>query len=259
MIGSWDGSGWSEGPTPEYDPVDDDIDPAEFIPETGIAMTVTDFAGRTDTVTNGAAGACFSVSGPTLETPLHSTPDLPTYESLALPTPTWPLKPRAVDHRTGADERFRAAAISTLEGENVDATVGQLVQFVRADLHGDGDIEEFVVYEYLDDDVRSNGDPRLFTPGVAGEFSVVALADAERETASIVIDAVVPFDEPDSFMGQFRIIDVADLNGDGRMELIVGSWYYEGAGVHVFDYGADDQSKDGTEAMSPAIANVCGY
>lgn len=104
MIGSWNGSGWSEGPTPEYDPV---------------------------------------------------------------------------DHRTGADERFRAAAISTLEGEGVDASVGQVVQSVRADLDGDGDIEEFVVYEYLDDDVRSNGDPRSFTPGVAGEFSVVALADTD--------------------------------------------------------------------------------
>lgn len=259
MIGSWDGSGWREGPTPVVDPVDEDVDPAEFIPETGVAITVTDLAGRTDTATTGAAGACFSVSGPVLEPPLHSTPELPTYDSLALPAPPWPLKPRAVDHRTGADERFRAAAISALDGENVDPNVGQLVQSVRADLDGDGDVEEFVVYEYLDDVVRADGDPRSFVPGVAGEFSVVALADSDRETASSVIDAVVPLDDPRPFMGQFRIIDVADLNGDGRMELVVGSWYYEGAGVHIFEYVAGDRSEDGAEVTNLAIANVCGY
>ena len=33
---------------------------------------------------------------------------------------------------------------------------------------------------------------------------------------------------------------MADLNGDGRMELAVDSRYYEGAGTIIYDYIDDD-------------------
>jgi hypothetical protein len=46
------------------------------------------------------------------------------------------------------------------------------------------------------------------------------------------------------------VLDVADLNGDGRMEVLVHAWYYEGASVIVYTY-------DGTD-FTQVLATGCG-
>ena len=40
-------------------------------------------------------------------------------------------------------------------------------------------------------------------------------------------------------MNMARVLGVADLNGDGRMEVALHTWYYEGAGVTVFEFDGD--------------------
>ena len=52
------------------------------------------------------------------------------------------------------------------------------------------------------------------------------------------------------FLEQYRVLDVADYNGDGRMEVAVSAWYSEGAGVAVFTF-------DGGE-LNEALATGCG-
>jgi hypothetical protein len=47
-----------------------------------------------------------------------------------------------------------------------------------------------------------------------------------------------------------RVLGVADLNGDGRMEIALRNWYYEGAGVTVFEFGGD--------GATPVMDNGCG-
>ncbi len=49
---------------------------------------------------------------------------------------------------------------------------------------------------------------------------------------------------------RFRVIDVADYNGDGTMEVAVHAWYYEGSSVIVFEY-------DGTE-LTEVLSAGCG-
>jgi hypothetical protein len=43
---------------------------------------------------------------------------------------------------------------------------------------------------------------------------------------------------------------VADLDGDGTMEVVLHRWYYEGAGVEIFQFDR--------RALAPVAGNGCG-
>jgi hypothetical protein len=47
-------------------------------------------------------------------------------------------------------------------------------------------------------------------------------------------------DAEHAFLISFTVGTVADLNGDGKMEIVVDSAYYEGLGVEVWEYVNDD-------------------
>jgi hypothetical protein len=75
-----------------------------------------------------------------------------------------------------------------------------------------------------------------------------------------VLLSVVPDDADDGDNGddgsfevleRYRILDVADLNGDGRMEVLVHAWYYEGASVIVYTYDDDGE-------LTEVLATGCG-
>ena len=62
---------------------------------------------------------------------------------------------------------------------------------------------------------------------------------------SSFVDPDLPDDEL-PFINMARVLGVADLNGDGRMEVALHTWYYEGAGVTVFEFdGAGADPGDG--------------
>jgi hypothetical protein len=74
-----------------------------------------------------------------------------------------------------------------------------------------------------------------------------------RTPASTVERSFVDADlGPDEFplIERYRVLAVADLNGDGRTEVAVHAWYYEGASVIVYGY-------DGAE-LTEVLANGCG-
>jgi hypothetical protein len=50
---------------------------------------------------------------------------------------------------------------------------------------------------------------------------------------------IVTADNP--LVNAYSIGAVADLNDDGKMEIVISSAYYEGLGVEVFEWIDDDQ------------------
>jgi hypothetical protein len=89
--------------------------------------------------------------------------------------------------------------------------------------------------------------------GAPGDFSAVLLIDTTTREASTVEQAFVDQDvDPEGLpvITRFRVIDVADYNGDARMEVAVHAWYYEGSSVIVYEY-------DGTRLVE-ALATGCG-
>ena len=118
----------------------------------------------------------------------------------------------------------------------------EIKQLYRADLEGDGVNEVLVVAE----DIQGGYFPH------AGDYSLAFLrrvVDGEVQTA-ILGDSVMTNDE--DFITAFSIGAVADLNGDGKMEIVLSSAYYEGLGVEVWEYVDDDIG------VTPQIGVGCG-
>ena len=101
---------------------------------------------------------------------------------------------------------------------------------------------------------RSNTSNRPF--GAPGDFSLVYLRAPQisgQVVDTVIFSSFVAPDLPDEqlpFMNLARVLGVADLNGDGRMEVALRTWYYEGAGVTVFEFDGD--------GATAVMGNGCG-
>jgi hypothetical protein len=101
---------------------------------------------------------------------------------------------------------------------------------LRVDLEGDGLNEVIVVSEEI-----TGG----MLPAV-GDYSIIFMrkvVQGDVET-SVLAESIVLDEE--TFPETFRVGAVADLSGDGKMEIIVSSAYFEGLAVEVFEYVNDD-------------------
>lgn len=113
-------------------------------------------------------------------------------------------------------------------GFEVDTPV--IKQLYRTDLEGDGTNEVLVVAEDV-----SRG---LFAQ--EGDYSIAFMRKVVQNEVRTAVLGESVIDEPDGFLTSFTIGTVADLNEDGKMEVVVDSAYYEGLGVEVWEYLDDD-------------------
>ena len=239
FLGSWQFDRWAEAVDANGDPVAPSIGPGTAVTLSNLGPDATGQLGET-------TEACFDDRvGPTIDVAVpYPEPPGFGYAAVALPTPTWELTPRPLAVSTRAPDAYVSLGIEAFDGEPVDASLGNVEQLLVTDLDGDGDDEALVVFEYVQpDSIR----------GAPGDLSSVLLVDATTRDSSTVLQSFV--DEnlgPDEFplIERFRILDVADYNGDGTMEVAVHAWYYEGASVIVYEY-------DGTE-LTEVLSTGCG-
>lgn len=154
-------------------------------------------------------------------------------------------RPRPVEVLDPANPDYREAAravVADMGVDDPDPTVGQVV---RADVDGDGVAEVVVVAERLSDGGL---------PGEAGEYSVVFLRRVRGGAVqNVVLADSIAGTGPDQTQAvdAYRVGALADLNGDGRMEVVVHYRYYEGSGTTVFDLGDDGN-------VLPVLQTGCG-
>jgi hypothetical protein len=239
FLGAWQQDRWQASSDPNGAPFRPGV-------EAGASVIVSDLGGQTPAVLGDNAEACFDGRvGPTIDVDVPA-PDPPGfgYGAVAVLTPTWALDPRPAATTASAPAAYQALGEAAFEGEPVDATQGSIEQLVVTDLDGDGDDEALAAFEH----VGAGGGP-----GTPGDLAAVLLIDVNTRTASTVLQSVVDEDlRPTEFplIERYRILDVADLNGDGRMEVLVHAWYYEGAAVIVYTY-------DGT-GLTEVLSAGCG-
>jgi hypothetical protein len=139
-------------------------------------------------------------------------------------------RPRPVEVLDPTQPALRDAAVEVAARLGVPDASPTVTQAVRADLDGDGITETVVAAERALD--RSGA-----RPAVTGDFAVVFVlqgAGAEDDTAivgSYVADPGVP-----TAFHRFVIAALADLNGDGRMELAAYTDYPEGSALAVHEW-----------------------
>lgn len=142
----------------------------------------------------------------------------------------WTLQPHLLEE-IADDGSYAGFAADLLSSRGLDVASPVIKQLFRTDLEGDGVNEVLVVAE----DVPANF---LMEPG---DYSIAFMRKVvQGEVQTAVIHETVAQDEEDTFAGGHSFGGVADLNNDGKMELIAGSAFFEGFTVTIWEYVNDD-------------------
>ncbi len=123
---------------------------------------------------------------------------------------------------------YRTAVFDILRAHGIARPDVRITRILRVDLEGDGDAEVLISATRLLDKL----------PGVtAGEYSLIALRKVVdgRVRTIMVEEEYWPEDRDFVVPNEYTIANLLDLNGDGRIDVVVDGDYYEGAATRIYD------------------------
>ncbi|MGH8951857.1 MAG: hypothetical protein ACRDX9_10555 [Acidimicrobiia bacterium] len=154
----------------------------------------------------------------------------------------WILVPHLVEEIED-DGTYGGFAAELLAERGLDVPDPAIKQLLQMDLQGDGVNEVLVVAE----DVTAG----LFAED--GDYSIAFLrSTVQGEVRTAILGESVIVTATDPVVNSYSVGAVADLSGDGKMEIVLTTAYYEGIGVEAWEYVDDDQGP------VPQIMSGCG-
>jgi hypothetical protein len=149
--------------------------------------------------------------------------------ALSAPWNALPRKPQIADP---TQQVYVDAVRDFLKDRRISDPKVKITRILRVDLDGDGEEEVLINatnYFTKDNDVSSDK-PAL------GSYSIVLLrrAVAGKVQTELVAGEVYAKDESTT-PNVYEVPAVLDLNGDGKLEVIVHSQYYEGSATTIYD------------------------
>ncbi|MDQ2731184.1 MAG: hypothetical protein M3Y56_05960, partial [Armatimonadota bacterium] len=148
---------------------------------------------------------------------------------------SWPAMRRVPQLEPTNQRLYRNVIRGILRQHGIRDPRVHISQVLRVDLDGDGAAEVLITAtHYASTSAGSDSIPGHSTQ--AGDYSIVVLRKMVRgRVRNIVIDGEFytkgsPFAAPNTS----RVIGILDLKGDGKMEIITQSRYYEGDSVAVW-------------------------
>lgn len=230
VLGRWDGSTWVVWPAGQEPPGGDEYAIVR------LDDPITTHVGES------APGTCGSGGGPTVDVGLSPDGGRYTPAPIAVAGVDDP-RPRPVDVLAATEDDQQAAEDIAGSRLGIAGEPPTVTQVVRGDLDGDGTDEVLVTAE------------RAAPDGGSGLVNDVAIVFLRRVVGSTVenelVDATYPGQEEAPGSEAYRVAALADLNGDGRMEVVVDDFSYGGAGVMVYAVGADG-------ALTQVLSTFCG-
>ena len=162
----------------------------------------------------------------------------PDKGAIALAAP-WNALPRKVQILDATQQVYVDAARDFLETKGIDHPKVKIESILRVDLDGDGEEEVLIsATNYFEKDegapmrspagsysmvlLRRVVSGKVETQLVEGEFYPKAYQNRTDDDAS--------FNAPNAY----KVIAVLDLDGDGKMEVVVASQYYEGGATTIY-------------------------
>jgi hypothetical protein len=160
-----------------------------------------------------------------------SLPSTPNDGVIALSAP-WNALPRKPQIADPTQQVYVDAVREFLESRRISDPKVKITRILRVDLDGDGEEKVLINatnYFTKDNDVSSDK-PAL------GSYSIVLLrrAVAGKVQTELVAGEVYAKDESTT-PNVYEVPAVLDLNGDGKLEVIVHSQYYEGSATTIYD------------------------
>lgn len=159
---------------------------------------------------------------------------------------SWNALPRVPREEATTSPVYVQAVTDLLKANGIAQPDVQLTKVIRIDLEGDGTEEVLIAA-----DRHAGVNPPA--PSIAvGDYSLVALRKLVNGKVETIILASEYHTKAEEFAAPytFTLVATPDLNGDGTLEIVMKSAYYEGSGITVF-------SVTGTEAK-PVLEAFCG-
>ncbi len=145
----------------------------------------------------------------------------------------WDLTPFAVTALPTDSGPYVQVASDFLASRGFEEASPVITQLYQTDLDGDG-TDEVVI-------VADNHGGEFFHAGVYSVVLVRKVVAGDVETAVLHESIVTDFAEGETpFTVTGHVVAIADLDGDGEMEIVLDEAYYEGSASFVWDYADDD-------------------
>ncbi len=158
----------------------------------------------------------------------------------------WQLQPRPVSEIARTSAVYQKAASELLAKKQLKRPPVNIDHIFQADLDGDGTNEVLISATHYKQGLMSRGS--------FNDYSFVLL---RKVVNGKVHEEVLAGDFGSSAAGmntpaQFKLSAIADLNGDGKMEVVIFAEYYEGSWIEVYEI-------DGNEAkLVEPLKIACG-
>jgi hypothetical protein len=155
-----------------------------------------------------------------------------------------PRAPKAIDLNSAVYKKIVADVLKT---KKIAKTTIKLMQAVRIDLEGDGKEEVLITATFYDSGAITPTAKRgnysfVMIRRIIGKTVQNTVIDGEFYTKNIEFGA--PY--------EYEISAIADLNGDGKMEIVLHGAYYEGSSSWVYEM------KNGRLTEVKALSVGCG-
>ena len=167
---------------------------------------------------------------------------------------TWNALPRRVQVVDSTQKVYLDGVRDFLKTKGIENPKVRIENIVRVDLDGDGEEEVLVsATNYFEKD-----DKKVPMRSPAGSYSMVLLrrvvagkvetqlVEGEFYPKAYVSSDQSSFNAPNAY----RVIAVLDLAGDGKMEIVIGSRYYEGEATTIYRYAP--------QKCEPLLSVGCG-
>ena len=144
-------------------------------------------------------------------------------------------RPRPVEVLDPGDSTYAVAVDEAIAGRRITGETPAVRQVVRGDIDGDGVPEELIAAERtVPGGVAAAG--VTLENDIAGLFVRRHVGDTTLTTA---VDWMSPLVGKSPYPEAYRVAALADLNGDGRMEVVVDLFWYESISTAVYEVRPD--------------------
>ena len=142
----------------------------------------------------------------------------------------WNLVPRVPKLIATRDKTYRKIAADFLRTKGIAKTKINLSQIVEVDLEGDGQAEVLITGNFYKQGIMEAQMPGDYS------FALLQRKTVNGRVQNILIEGEF-FTKSDYYdpPNERKILAVADLNGDGQMEIVLDTFYYEGNWKKVFE------------------------